>query len=258
MQINIINKYTIPALILGFCGLGAFQAYHTYDSHKNYTLNSNIKHAAHKVKKVEEAMPVTLALFNAPQKAAPGAVKKAPLVLDISAIVYSSKPGLSIATVNQGGKQISYREGEKLQGYDDAWIDSIEKDSIQIRDKGDIETVQLKNPDYIKGIDTTRILPVKDTKLVENYLGDYFILGPEYKSSDKLVGLKITPKSASDIFKKAGLNPGDIVVKINSNDVTGNKEIKTVIDQWAKLDSANITIKRGGEDKNIHLDLQIL
>lgn len=258
MQINIINKYTVPALILGVCGLGAFQAYHTYDNHKNYTLNSNIKHSANKTKKVEEATPVTLALFNTPSKAVPGAVKKAPLVLDISAIVYSSRPGLSIATVNQGGKQVSYREGEKLQGYDDVWIDSIEKDSIQIRDKGDTETVQLKNPDYIKGIDTTRMLPVKDTKLVENHLGDYFILGPEYKSSDKLVGLKITPKSASDIFKKAGLNPGDIVVKINSNDVTGNKEIKTVIDQWARLDSASITIKRGGEDKNIHLDLQIL
>ncbi|MBK5145231.1 PDZ domain-containing protein [Budviciaceae bacterium BWR-B9] len=258
MQINIINKFTVPALILGVFGLGSLQAYHTYDNHKNYTLNSNIKHSAHKTKKVEEIKPVTLALFNAPQKAAPGAAKKAPLVLDISAIVYSDKPGLSIATINQAGKQVSYREGEKLQGYEDVWIDTIEKNSIQVRYKDDMETVQLKNPDYIKGVDTTRVLPVKDTKLVENHLGDYFILGPEYKSSDKLVGLKITPKSASDIFKKAGLNPGDIVVKINSNDVTGNKEIKSVIDQWAKLDSANITVKRGGEDKNIHLDLQIL
>ena len=116
MQINIINKYTVPALILGVCGLGAFQAYHTYDNHKNYTLNSNIKHSTHKTKKVEEATPVTLTLFNAPQKAAPEAAKKAPLVLDISAIVYSSKPGISIATVNQDGKQISYRKGKKLQG----------------------------------------------------------------------------------------------------------------------------------------------
>ncbi|AWH88375.1 PDZ domain-containing protein [Limnobaculum parvum] len=258
MQINIINKYTVPALIFGVFGIGAFHAYNTYDSHKDYTLSSDIKHSSHKKKKEEEIKPVTLALFNAPQKAAPGADKKSPLVLDISAIVYSDKPGLSMATVNQAGKQVSYREGEKVQGYEDVWVDTIEKNSIQIRYKGDMETVQLKNPDYIKGVDATHLLPEKDKRLVENHLGDYFILGPEYKSSDKLLGLKITPKSASDVFKKAGLNPGDIVVKINSKDVTENKEIKSLIDQWAKLDSANITVKRGGEDKNIHLDLQIL
>ncbi len=56
-----------------------------------------------------------------------------------------------MATLKQGSEEINYRVGEMLKGYSDVFVDSIDKDSIHLRNKGNMETVKLKQPDYMKG-----------------------------------------------------------------------------------------------------------
>ncbi|MBK5071819.1 hypothetical protein I2492_02155 [Budviciaceae bacterium CWB-B4] len=150
MQMNIVNKYTVPALIAIVFGFGAFQAYHTYDNHKSYALSSMPKHPRKAVLEVT-AEPANLTLFNQPTSAAKTAVQAPPVAVEVSAIVYSDDTDLSMATLKQGSEEINYRVGEMLKGYSDVFVDSIDKDSIHLRNKGNMETVKLKQPDYMKG-----------------------------------------------------------------------------------------------------------
>ncbi|AWH88202.1 type II secretion system protein N [Limnobaculum parvum] len=150
MKLNIINKYTVPGLIAVVFGFGAFQAYHTYDNHQSYTLSSTTKHA-NKAKMDVVAEPTNLTLFSQATTAPKNAVQAPPVAVEVSAIVYSSDTDLSMATLKQGSEEINYRVGEMLKGYSDVFVDSIDKDGIHLRNKGNMETVKLKQPDYMKG-----------------------------------------------------------------------------------------------------------
>lgn len=94
----------------------------------------------------------TFGLFTAAVRQAdvPAAVK-APLSAEIEGIIRSDESWLSFAVIKTPAGQQSYREGEPLVGFDDAYVDEINKDNVVVQYEGTKQTLALKQPPYFKG-----------------------------------------------------------------------------------------------------------
>ena len=58
---------------------------------------------------------------------------------------------LSFAVIKTPGGQRSYREGEPLAGFNDAFIQEINKDNVVVDYEGATQVLALNKPDYFKG-----------------------------------------------------------------------------------------------------------
>ena len=58
---------------------------------------------------------------------------------------------LSFVVIKTPGGQRSYREGEPLAGFNDAFIREINKDNVVVNYEGATQVLALNKPDYFKG-----------------------------------------------------------------------------------------------------------
>lgn len=92
----------------------------------------------------------------------------------------SDDPWLSFAVIKTPAGQKSYREGEPLTGFNDAFIQEINKDSVVVNYEGITQTLALKKPDYFKGgVDSGPVTKsTKDAGADTLHLNDYLVLKP--------------------------------------------------------------------------------
>ncbi len=60
-------------------------------------------------------------------------------------------PGSPLLLSKPRGGQRSYREGEPLAGFNDAFIQEINKDNVVVNYEGATQVLALNKPDYFKG-----------------------------------------------------------------------------------------------------------
>lgn len=185
-----------------------------------------------------------------------GAQVQEPLSAEVDGILLSDEAWLSLAMIKIAGQQQSYREGDTLAGYDDAWIETITQDSVVVRYHGVAQTLALKRPDYFKGMEPPP--PVEEVDANRRHaalmLSDYFVLKPLFREG-KLQGYIINPRNASGYFKQSGFEPGDIVVKVDASDMTRELPAKLMATNWLKMKVADVVVQRHGQLKNIHLNV---
>lgn len=181
---------------------------------------------------------------------------KSPLGAEVEGIINSDEAWMSFAVIKTPSGQQSYREGESLTGYNDAWIEEINPDSVVINYQGSPQTLTLKKPDYFKG-DTTTVpvrRPMTDAGLDNLHLNDYFVLKPRFDHG-QLEGYQIKPKNASAFFSHSGLQKGDVVVKVNSVDMTKEEQAKNIIASWSKMREAEVVVRRRAHLENIRVNV---
>ena len=208
-------------------------------------------------KTVNRDVPQDFALFqpavyqNAPQQAV-----KTPLSAEVEGIISSDEAWMSFAVIKTPSGQQSYREGENLAGFKDAWIEEINRDNVVISYEGTPQTLAIKRPDYFKGDANNSPAPrtVADAGLDNLHLNDYFVLKPRFDNG-QLEGYQIKPRNASAFFSHSGLQKGDVVVKVNTVDMTKAEQAKNIIASWSQMKEAEVVVKRHAHLKNIWVNV---
>lgn len=181
-------------------------------------------------------------------------VAKVALTAEVAGIVASDEAWRSFATIKTPTGQENYREGDNLNGYQDTWIETINQDSVVIHYQGANQTLALKKPDYFKGISgSTPPEKPKDT-LASLHLNDYFVLKP-LVAKGQLKGYLINPRNASESFAESGFKQGDVVVKVDTSDMTQSSQAHNIIENWSHMNKADVTVRRHEHLQNIQVNL---
>lgn len=238
-------------VLLIFCGQQGYLTFKEYKKVTNKLANSDEQPL--KNRRVEK----TFTLFTAAvrQDNVPTAVK-APLAAEIEGIVSSDDAWLSFAVIKTPGGQKSYREGEALTGFNDAFIQEINKDSVVVNYEGATQVLALNKPDYFKGgVDSGPVAKsTKDAGADSLHLDDYLVLKPLIEKG-QLEGYNINPRNASSFFSHSGLQKGDVAVKVNSVDMTNEGDAKSVIASWSKMKEAEVVVRRHAHLENIRVNV---
>ena len=230
------------------------QGYFTFKDYKKVTnrlANSN----AQPLKNRREEK--TFTLFTAAARQDTGlAALKAPLAAEIEGIVRSDDPWLSFAVIKTPAGQKSYREGEPLTGFNDAFIQEINKDSVVVNYEGITQTLALKKPDYFKGgVDSGPVTKsTKDAGADTLHLNDYLVLKPVVEKG-QLEGYAINPRNASSFYSHSGLKKGDVAVEVNAVDMTDEVKAKNIIAEWSKMKEAEVVVRRHAHLENIRVNV---
>lgn len=237
--------------LLIFCGQQGYLTFKDYKKVTNKLANSDAQPL--KTRRNEQ----TLTLFTAAvrQDNLPAAAK-APLAAEIEGIVRSDDAWLSFAVIKTPGGQKSYREGESLTGFDDAFIQEINKDNVVVNYEGATQVLALNKPDYFKGgVDSGPISKsTKDAGAESVHLNDYLVLKPLIEKG-QLEGYNINPRNASSFYSHSGLEKGDVAVKVNSVDMTDEAKAKSIIASWSKMKEAEVVVRRHAHLENIRVNV---
>ncbi|MBR7250030.1 type II secretion system protein GspC, partial [Klebsiella variicola] len=63
------------------------------------------------------------------------------------------------------------------------------------------------------------------------------------------------PRNASDFYSHAGLEKGDVAVKVNSVDMTDAEKAKDIIANWSKMKEAEVVVRRHAHLENIRVNV---
>ena len=230
------------------------QGYFTFKDYKKVT-NRLANSDAQPLKNRREEKTFTLFTAAARQDTGTAALK-APLAAEIEGIVRSDDPWLSFAVIKTPAGQKSYREGEPLTGFNDAFIQEINKDSVVVNYEGITQTLALKKPDYFKGgVDSGPVTKsTKDAGADTLHLNDYLVLKPVVEKG-QLEGYAINPRNASSFYSHSGLKKGDVAVEVNAVDMTDEVKAKNIIAEWSKMKEAEVVVRRHAHLENIRVNV---
>lgn len=238
-------------VLLLFCGQQGYVVV------KDYKKVSNKLAVADKKPQIKASAEKPFALFTRAVRQTHSAVAvKTPLAAELEGIVSSDDAWLSFAVIKTPGGQQSYREGENLVGFNDAWIEAINKDNVLVHYEGATQTLALKKPDYFNGgVESSPVTKSTIDAGAENvHLDDYLVLKPLIEKG-QLEGYNINPRNASPFYQHTGLKKGDVVVKVNSVDMTEAKEAKNIIANWSKMKEAEVVVRRHAHLENIRVNV---
>jgi general secretion pathway protein C len=246
-----LSQLVAPCMMFILLLLGGHQGYVAY---KDYTKVINKLTKATRQPRNSNVNEKSFALFNAPVVQARPAAVKAPLSAEIEGIVASDESWMSFAMIKTSAGQQSYREGDNLNGVKDAWIESISKDKVVIHYQGSTQTLALKKPEYFKGVTGNEPQESPQKMLASLHLNDYFVLKPML-SQGHLQGYLINPRNVSDVFTKTGFQQGDLVVKVDSSDMTKEVPAHNIIANWSSMSKADVIVRRHDRLQDIQINL---
>ncbi|WP_129955643.1 MULTISPECIES: type II secretion system protein GspC [unclassified Rahnella] len=196
-------------------------------------------------------------LFEKPKKSAikeatppPAVSVKLPLLL--KGVLTSTDTRRSLAILQGPSGQQSYREGEKLADVENAYLESVKADEVQIRTPRGIAILYLND----KSRENKHLKPEKEKANKEHakYLMHYLVANPIYKD-EKLTGYRFNPRTNSNIYLRAGLIPGEVVIKINGQPLDDTATADKYIEQLASLRDVQLTVLRESQLQNIYINL---
>lgn len=254
MRFSFLSRWITPCImfaLLIFCGQQGYLTFKDYKKVTNKLANSDEQ----PLEKKREEKTFTLFTAAARQNNAQVAVKT-PLAAEIEGIVSSDDAWLSFAVIKTPEGQRSYREGEPLGGFNDAFIQEINKDNVVVNYEGATQVLALKDPAYFKGdVHSTPVTKsTKDAGADSLHLNDYLVLKPVIEQG-QLEGYNINPRNASPFYSHSGLQKGDVAVKVNSVDMTNAIDAKNVIANWSKMKEAEVVVRRHAHLENIRVNV---
>ncbi|MBT9426945.1 type II secretion system protein GspC [Enterobacter oligotrophicus] len=234
-----------------FCGQQGYVIYKDYKKVSNKLANADVK------KPQQRQSDKAFTLFTAAvRQENPRAAAKAPLAAEIEGIVSSDDAWLSFAVIKTPGGQKSYREGENLSGFSDAYIETINKDNVVINYEGTSQVLALKTPDYFKGgVNSGPVTKsTKDAGADSVHLDDYLVLKPLIEKG-QLEGYNINPRNVSSFYSHSGLKKGDVAIEVNSVDMTNETQAKNIIANWSNMKEAEVVVRRHAHLENIRVNV---
>lgn len=217
-------------------------------------------------------------LFGRYQQNAP-VVKKKPVAQDapetrlnltLVGVVASTDPGTSLAVIANRGRQNTYGLNEAIEGTR-ATLQAVYVDRVIIRNSGRDETLMLDGMKFSKSQPQAQPSPAaksppssvaSDLGRIKQEILDKpqnlfsYIRLSQVKKDGELVGYRVNPGKERALFDAVGLQPNDLAVSLNGNDLTDPAVMARL---WTELSEATefmLTVEREGQLHDIYIELR--
>jgi len=207
-----------------------------------------------------------LALFGKPEvkQAVQTPSTNAPpsrLNVQLTGLLASGDPALSLAIIAQGGKQASYGIGDVINGTQ-ARITRILPDRVIVERQGQEETLWLDEGDAARSRSAVTPAPAasipaparRELLKEPGKLLDYLSISP-VQSDGAVQGYRLNPGKDPALFTAVGLQPNDLAVSLNGFDLRDNAQAMQIMQQLANLNELNITVEREGQLHDVYVSL---
>lgn len=180
---------------------------------------------------------------------------------------------------NAGGNDQHYKVGTQIPG--GVTVKEIHADHVLLSRGGRLETLRLPKNSASFGSDTTKSSPVPRGARPRNrapmspaggsvsqQLQGYRdrILSNPMEAMDlvqmqpvteagKLKGYRLSPKRDRQLFRQAGLRPGDVVTSVNGISLSDPASMGQVMSLLSTANSFNLVVERGGREENVFVNL---
>lgn len=168
------------------------------------------------------------------------ACTKSKLPVELVGIIYSPNPQVALASVKERGYDVAdiYRAGDGILGNEQAVVYAVQEKRVVINNNGTKECLEIKtkkgagfasapsrsqetkvksNEEPTDGLSTIQL----ESSFVEEALGPGFSKILEsgrlvpYNRDGAMVGFKLIGVKGKSLWKKAGLNNGDVITSVN-------------------------------------------
>lgn len=197
---------------------------------------------------------------------------KTRLNLVLVGAVSSSNPKLSLAVIANRGKQATYGINEEIEGTR-AKLKAVLIDRVIIDNSGRDETLMLDGREYKKlsaasqvkakptpsnrGNNPSSVDKLSEIKAIiakdPQQLFQYVRLS-QVKRDGNVLGYRVSPGKAPELFKSVGLESGDIATQLNGNDLTDPAAMGKVFRTLQEQSELSITVERDGQQHDIFIE----
>ena len=207
----------------------------------------------------------SLNIFGAPPTTAtaaavPTVAPVSRLPAQITGLVASSDPAQSRVIIRMSGQDNIYRIGERLKGAN-ARIENIYPDRVIIDHNGKFESL-LMYPDeankpraMVVSAPPAQAVSLKE-RLKQNPASwsDLVSISPVFEGGD-LQGYRLNPGKQPALFRKYGLQPGDLATAINGHELTNQQEAMKLMAQLPSIKNLSLAIIRNGQPVDVRIEL---
>lgn len=208
-----------------------------------------------------------LALFGKPlpkQAAADpsGTAPRSRLNVQLTGLLASANPALSLAIIAQGGKQASYGIGDVIDGTQ-ARLTGILPDRVILERQGQEETLWLDEANAnvsaapASGRSSAAPAPLPSRRQLQKDPGkllDYLSISPVQRDG-AVQGYRLNPGKDPSLFTAVGLQPNDLAISLNGFDLRDNSQAMQIMQQLTTLSELNITVEREGQLHDVYVSL---
>ncbi|MGK0705951.1 type II secretion system protein N [Yokenella regensburgei] len=184
----------------------------------------------------------------------PAAVQESTLPsLTVTGITYSSHSSHSRAIIKSPEGQKSYAINTPLEKHPDTLISQIHPDKVILK-IGVHEQVLELEPLFTERETTSQRRPAgpQSTNSLDKYIKATVI----YSTDKKIVGLRLNNNISGTAFRKTGLIPGDLAIKMNDRNLQDRENIDAALADISLLNTAKFTILRDKQQQPIKITTQ--
>ncbi|WP_062263129.1 type II secretion system protein GspC [Endozoicomonas arenosclerae] len=187
----------------------------------------------------------------------PNAVPKSRLSAKVTGIVASTVPSDSVAVIQTGGRDRTYRIGEKLQG-SNAEVKDIYEDRVIVLNRGKHEALLLYPDEAGRKVEkrnTGRLTEIRQQLISDPASFTDFVQFTTVQKDGQLVGYQLTPGKFPEVFRQSGLKPNDVALSINGYDLSDSNDTMKLLQEVNQLAQISMTIERDGRLYEIEVKL---
>ncbi|MGI9279861.1 MAG: type II secretion system protein GspC [Endozoicomonas sp.] len=187
----------------------------------------------------------------------PNAVPKSRLSAKVTGIVASTIPAESVAVIQSGGRDRTYRLGEKLQG-SNAEVKDIYEDRVIVLNRGKHEALLLYPDEAGRKVEkrnSGRLTEVRQQLISDPASFTDFVQFNTVQKDGQLVGYQLTPGKFPEVFRQSGLKPNDVALSINGYDLSDSNDTMKLLQEINQLAQFSMTIERDGRLYEIEVKL---
>ncbi len=191
-------------------------------------------------------------------------IPRSKLNIQLAGLLVHDKIDSALAIIAAGGEQQVYQIDEFI-GKTKAKVVAIYPDRVIIEYQSRQEALLLYPDEQLKVIalfsgsgsdsqDESALPDIADTGSSPESLDEIISLSRVSKDG-KLKGYRITPNRFPHLYRKSGFSEQDLVLSIDSYDLTDSYQAEELIEQLSDLEQIIVTVERGGQLHRIELSI---
>lgn len=187
----------------------------------------------------------------------------------LSALGYVDDQGRILALVKLNNDVKVFSSEKEVEGYIIDYVDNntifvskggkvyelkLEKDNTIIRNS--VKKLPTPNPSSNKtnNYKINRQEIEKQLKDINSLIRTVFI--SPYYNNNEFIGYRISRMTRDSILRKIGINPGDVIVRINGDSVENPQRMMELLSKISDVTAVSIDILRRGQKQSVFVEIQ--
>jgi type II secretion system protein C len=173
--------------------------------------------------------------------------------LTLTGITYSDNATHSRAILEGPEGQRSYAVNTVLESHPDVRISQIHPAKVVLKAGNKEQTIELALPFKKGNAAMPDTLPAPSDI---DSLGKYIKATIVYRVDNEITGLRLNNNTPPAVFRKAGLTPGDLAIKMNNRTLQDKQSVEAALADIEQLRTAEFTIIRNEQQHIVKITTQ--